>query len=412
MTSQAPRGRFNAFHARPDRQPIRGALPLIAAVGCLLASCLARAADEPKVFRNDLVFDAALKQAAAQKKIVFVDFFTTWCGPCKMLDRTTWQDAKVISLLQDKTIPLRIDAEQNVALAKRYQIEAYPTLLLLKPDGSVLDRLVGYRDAALFVTEFNDALAGKTALMRAREAVAAAAKGALDDQVQARYELGRRLAEAGQNAEALKEYLWLFDEGMKRTPSYAGVRASFLLGSIKDLGQHYPPALAALRDRRDAAKSQLQSGGGDPAAAMDFASLNRTLDEERLTLDVFDKLSPDSAGRRFLAPFAFDKLLDARRYADAVAAQPPDQFTNRFEQIVRRLWDNHTQTLNPETLATARKIYLEKAAQEIEALAGADKLDDARRLLERVRAVDDSESTRTLLREHLSRAGQSRLMPS
>ncbi|MGD0615873.1 MAG: thioredoxin domain-containing protein [Verrucomicrobiota bacterium] len=387
-------------------------MPLIAAVGCLLASCLARAADEPKMFRTDLSFDAALKQAAAQKKIAFVDFFTTWCGPCKMLDRTTWQDPKVMSLLQDKTIPLRIDAEQNVALAKRYQIDAYPTLLLLKPDGSVLDRLVGYRDAARFVTEFNDALAGKTALMRAREAVAAAAKGGLEDQVQARYELGRTLAEAGQKAEALKEYLWLFDEGMKNAPGYTGVRGSFLLSSIQELGRDYPPALAVLRDRRDAAKSQLESGGGDFAAAMDFASLNRTLDEERLTLDVFDKLSPDSPGRRLLAPFVFDKLLDARRYADAVAAQPPDQFTNQFEHIVRRLWGDGTQKLNPEALQTARKIYLEKAAQEIEALAGADKLDDARRLLERVRAVDDSESTRTLLREHLSRAGRSRLMPS
>ena len=38
---------------------------------------------------EDLPFAAALKQAQAENKIVFIDFFTTWCGPCKKLDATT-----------------------------------------------------------------------------------------------------------------------------------------------------------------------------------------------------------------------------------------------------------------------------------------------------------------------------------
>jgi thiol-disulfide isomerase/thioredoxin len=377
--------------------------------GFLLATCSGRAADEPKMFSSGLTFEAALKQAAAQKKIVFIDFYTTWCGPCKMLDRTTWQDPAVVSLLTEKTIPLKVDAEKETALAERYKIDAYPTLLLVKPDGSVLDRLVGYRDAPTFTTEFNATLAGKTALTRAQEAVAATAKEDFHSQVQARYKLADTLAQQGKPADALKEYLWLFDDGMIREPSFVGVRGSFLLSSIATLGRDYPPALAALRERRDAAKARLENGAGDSAAAMDFAGLNRALGQEQSTLEVFEKLPASSPARQTLGRFVFDQLLASRRYAEAAAAQPADDFMKKFDRIADQVWGQGPATLNPEMRQRMQLLYVENAAKEIEALAGAGRLDDAGRLLKRVRSLDDSEPTRAVLRKHLDRASQSKL---
>src|ERR1039458_9334935 len=74
---------------------------------------------------SDLSFDAASQKAARTGKIVLVDFYTTWCAPCRLLDKRTWTDAEVIKLLEQKTVALRIDAEKETDLAKRYKIEAY-----------------------------------------------------------------------------------------------------------------------------------------------------------------------------------------------------------------------------------------------------------------------------------------------
>ena len=110
---------------------------------------------------SDLSFEAASKLAGQTGKIVLVDFYTTWCGPCKLLDKTTWTDAAVIQLLEQKTVALRIDAEKEAALAQHYKILAYPSVLLIKPDGTEIDRLVGYREPKAFIDDFNAALGGR-----------------------------------------------------------------------------------------------------------------------------------------------------------------------------------------------------------------------------------------------------------
>src|SRR5580658_8830436 len=142
-------------------------IPFVVALLCAIA---------PGLFAEpfaDLSFEAASKHASQTGKIVLVDFYTTWCGPCKMLDKNTWTDAAVIQLLEQKTVALRIDAEKEAALSKRYKIEAYPSVLLIKPDGTEIDRLVGYKEPKAFMEDFNAALAGKNSIARAQDKLTA-----------------------------------------------------------------------------------------------------------------------------------------------------------------------------------------------------------------------------------------------
>ena len=169
-------------------------IPLIAASLGLMSSNLLAAPF------SDLTFDAASKEAAKSGKIVLVDFYTTWCGPCKMLDKNTWTDPGVVKLLSEKTIALRLDAEKETALARKYKIEAYPSVLLIKPDGTEIDRLVGYRDPKSFTADFNATLAGRDSIARAEEKVTQA--GTNDPS--ARMDLGVALAQKGKDAEALQ----------------------------------------------------------------------------------------------------------------------------------------------------------------------------------------------------------------
>ncbi|WP_297516171.1 thioredoxin domain-containing protein [Flavobacterium sp.] len=73
-------------------------------------------------------------------KKVLVDFYTTWCGPCKKLKPTL---DKIATEMSDKVVVVRIDAEENLALAEALKVEGYPTLMVYENKKQVW-RYLGY----------------------------------------------------------------------------------------------------------------------------------------------------------------------------------------------------------------------------------------------------------------------------
>jgi thiol-disulfide isomerase/thioredoxin len=97
-----------------------------------------------------LDFASGLDRARAEGKLVLVDFYAEWCGPCKTMDRQTFTDARVVHALED-VVPVRIDSEETqprngfvgAALAEEYGVTGYPTLMLLNADGEIVARKFG-----------------------------------------------------------------------------------------------------------------------------------------------------------------------------------------------------------------------------------------------------------------------------
>ena len=91
-------------------------------------------------------YPQALAAAAAEDKLLFVDFYTTWCAPCKELDRDVFRNDSVASILARDFVLLRYDAERDTAwhLAKKHHVNSYPTGLLLTPAGEVVLRKYGF----------------------------------------------------------------------------------------------------------------------------------------------------------------------------------------------------------------------------------------------------------------------------
>ena len=79
-------------------------------------------------------------QTITSNKTVLVDFFATWCGPCKMLAPVVEQFAE--SETNVKVVKVDVDEEPNLAM--RFGISSIPTLLVFK-DGKLADKQIGYR---------------------------------------------------------------------------------------------------------------------------------------------------------------------------------------------------------------------------------------------------------------------------
>src|SRR5438445_6189077 len=84
-------------------------------------------------WRHD--YNAAGQEAHARKRPILIDFGTESCFWCKRLDASTFRDAQVVKLLNEKFIPLKIDAQRDAPLADALHIQSYPTLVFADPDG-------------------------------------------------------------------------------------------------------------------------------------------------------------------------------------------------------------------------------------------------------------------------------------
>lgn len=105
----------------------------------------AKRAAAPLAFGHDLT--AALAEAKLANKLVFVDFVTTWCGPCKEMDQLVYTAADVVAAARG-VVAVKLDGDVERELVEQYEVEGYPTLLLLDGDGNVLKRAVGYTSVA------------------------------------------------------------------------------------------------------------------------------------------------------------------------------------------------------------------------------------------------------------------------
>ncbi len=99
----------------------------------------------PFTFGHDLT--AALAQARSANRRVFIDFETTWCGPCKTMDEWIWTDADVAALLNAGFIGVKLDGDVEKALVKRYAVAGYPTMLIVDSAGKEVKRAVGYQSS-------------------------------------------------------------------------------------------------------------------------------------------------------------------------------------------------------------------------------------------------------------------------
>ena len=114
---------------------------------------------------EDCSFDEALALAAKSGKLLFMDCYTSWCGPCKMLSEKIFPLKEVGDFFNQHFINIKMDMEKGEGkdLAKRYKVRSYPTLLVLDAKGNIVHPLSGARPPKDLLVLMARALSEETA---------------------------------------------------------------------------------------------------------------------------------------------------------------------------------------------------------------------------------------------------------
>lgn len=118
---------------------------------------------------NWMTLEEAMAKQETNPKKIFIDVYTSWCGPCKMLDKNTFQHPDVVAYVNEHYYAVKFNAEspdpvnfngkvyKNPTydpakkgrngvheLSRFFQVTAYPSMMFLSPDGTAITKAEGY----------------------------------------------------------------------------------------------------------------------------------------------------------------------------------------------------------------------------------------------------------------------------
>ena len=93
-------------------------------------------------------YTPGMAMAAKGSKSIFLYFHATWCTYCTKLKETTFKDKKILAYLEKNFVSIQVDTDKNQALSNEWKVKGLPTMWFLEPDGTRINSIPGYLDAA------------------------------------------------------------------------------------------------------------------------------------------------------------------------------------------------------------------------------------------------------------------------
>lgn len=132
---------------------------ILVSIGLISLSFISKPlVDEDGIQFEDVSFKEALDRAKSEDKLIFIDAYADWCKPCKWMESNTFSDKEVGEAFNKNFINLKIDMEKGEGpdIARKYQVRAYPTMLLINGEGEVIKRILGAKKKDDFLKEVKE----------------------------------------------------------------------------------------------------------------------------------------------------------------------------------------------------------------------------------------------------------------
>lgn len=270
---------------------------------------------------NDSKWANILASAKEQDKLIFVDAYAVWCGPCKKMAREVFPDEEVAEFYNAKFVNVKMDMERGEGLkvADTYNVTAYPTLLFINGDGELVHKGLGYHQKSQFLSLGEAANDPSTQLVS----------------LQTKYEGGDRdpillknLTKASQNA-GNKNYGQIAQEYMETQEDWKSKgNMAFLLSYVMDVKSK---PYRFLIDNRRAFDNEFGKDKVDAHIGRKISNEIYKGDGGKLSLDDIDALYkeglPDKAGKmssQFRVRY-YEMAKDGAKYAEAT-----ENYLNNF----------------------------------------------------------------------------------
>ena len=116
---------------------------LIASLLMVIGLTSASASTTNSIKFMDVKVEEALAKASAEGKLVFMDFYASWCTPCKWMEKTTFADTRITSALNENfvSIKVNIDNVEGFQMKNKYEVNYLPTILILNSNGKMVERI-------------------------------------------------------------------------------------------------------------------------------------------------------------------------------------------------------------------------------------------------------------------------------
>ncbi|MDR0544560.1 MAG: thioredoxin family protein [Odoribacteraceae bacterium] len=127
----------------------------------IICTCAATFAQAQGARFQALSMEEARREAGQQGKLLFVDCYTSWCGPCKQMTNAEFPKKEAGEFFNPRFVCVKFDMEKGEGreIAARYAVNIYPTFLVLAADGSEINRVIGASPMEQFIKKIETAIA-------------------------------------------------------------------------------------------------------------------------------------------------------------------------------------------------------------------------------------------------------------